>query len=554
MITDEVIVDYVNTCKKEAESARKGIQQGWDELWQLYQNRQDFSKKADWQSKCSIPKLATAIEKASAIVKKGLVGSPSYFTVESLLYPEKILLTKDLIDLYLKKANFIPKFVEATTIGLILGIASQKFWWEEALKIKNVDPYNLFLDPEAKSFDFSDSRYVIERVEEDLGVLKNRIKDPELKKYWNVETIDKIDQDYRRMDLEAKERLRRGMSSPSGNKYHKKVELLEFWGNLVDEDGNIVEEKQLVVIANGKYVARHQDNPFWHKNPPYVLNLPKPYPFRLIGKSMIGNSARMQYTLNNIINLQVDNLNYAINKLFRADLPTIGNIETLMNIYPGKVINAPSGAFEALRVGDIPMGSFAELNFFDREIQNSTAVTEFLMGLPTAKGRPTKGEVVAKTAEGHSHFDSIAYDIEKQTMGKIIEMVHALIIQFAFIEPVDPALAKLCEKHGNMITALSEKERRDLATGDFTFKGSGISLMLAQDEKLQKLFMLLRFTEDPKIAQKYDRLKIIDKIIELLGVGNVEDFKVTAPPMPEMPPAGLPGAMMGMGGLPEMGR
>ena len=81
-IKDEDYVEYVLKCKREAEDASKPHRQVWKELWQLYQNKQDWSKKAGWQSKCFIPKIFMEIEKASGEVKRAVIQTRKLFKFE----------------------------------------------------------------------------------------------------------------------------------------------------------------------------------------------------------------------------------------------------------------------------------------------------------------------------------------------------------------------------------------------------------------------------------------------------------------------------------------
>ncbi len=576
------IVEYVLACKRESEEAYLDRRAKADEGWQVYRGIQDFSKKADWQSKCFIPKMATAIDKAVALVKRALIGTKAFFTVESESHPEKCEAVKKLVDFWLTRSDFKTKFVQALFPGMITGWAVQKYYWSiekklerqlitetevdefgtpittqkwdkverlvSGLKIKNVSNYNFYIDPTAKELNFADSRYTIERVEMDLAELKQMVADekdlPEDDRVWDAKAIDGIEADFASKSEDLDERTRNGML-PSKNPYRRKVELLEFWGDIIDDDTNkIVHRGCVCTIANSKYVIRKPEpNPFWHGKPPYVLIIPKPDSNRVEGKSLIEDDVRMNYTMNNIVNLQVDNLSYAILKMFRVDEFT-GDQNDLYDLYPGKVFRGPANSIEEIKMGDIPMGSFAELNFFDREIQQNTSITDPVMGMSSNKGRQTLGEVNAKTSNSMSHFDSIAFDLEDISITNIVEMTYSLIFQF--MDWSEPYVAKIL---GSLvipldISRLSEDERRDLISGNFVFKGGGISLMVAKEEKISKLFKLLELAINPMMQGKYDPGKIADKVIELLGVGNVAEFQGQGMPMiPGQPGGGQGGAI-----------
>jgi len=568
-IDKDLLIEYVNACMKEAEDARQARESQWDELWQVYRNQQDYSHKADWQSKCFIPKLSSYVDRATAILKRALIGTRQFFDVQSASEPEKVPVVKELTRFWLERAQFVTKFVEALKVALITGICVQKYYWDVTVKkvrrferreeldangipyvaegwkvveeldsrlaIKNVDPYNIYLDPCATDLSLRDSRYIIERVEVDLAELKQRAEDekdiPEEHRIWDAREIARIEEDFREKQKHLSELSRKGML-PSNNTFRSKVTILEFWGDIIDRDGKIVERNIVCAIANDRYVVRKvQQNPFWHEKPPYVLVVPKPYPYRLYGQSLIEGSVRMQYTMNNIVNLQVDNLSFSIMKMFRADPWQIENSESLFDLYPGKVVVGPAGSFEEIRMGEVPTQSFTELALFDREMQANTSVTDPIMGMPATKGRQTKGEVEIKTSMSMSHFDSISYDIEYLAVTQIVEMAYSLIFQFMDWDA--PYIRKIVGDLGLHIERLSPEERRDLIAGNFVFQGSGLSLMVTREEKISKLFQLLQLMMQVEgVAAKYDPMKIVDKIVELLGVGNVEQFQREMGAMP----------------------
>jgi hypothetical protein len=73
---------YLQQCWQEADDATKKRQAVWSELWEIYQCRQDYSKKASWQSKIVAPKVWMAVEKSSAEVRRALMQTQKLFKLD----------------------------------------------------------------------------------------------------------------------------------------------------------------------------------------------------------------------------------------------------------------------------------------------------------------------------------------------------------------------------------------------------------------------------------------------------------------------------------------
>jgi hypothetical protein len=362
-----------------------------------------------------------------------------------------------------------------------------------------VNIQNLYISPDFKPFQEDRPKYVIEVQEMDLAALKRKAKkvnDKAGKKIWNLAEINKIEEeDFKEMEKQAKDRHQAGISQSTP--VNKKITLYQFWGDIIPKEGSDIKENKLIVLANKKHIIRDQDNPFDHGLPPYIWSYPLIYPHRGIsGISLVEPTAKLQYIYNNILNMFVDNLNFTVNKMFEFNANVLTNPENVLSVYPGKTIPVTSSTEPALREIKTT-GTFKEaingLEVVGREIDEGTMVTEFLTGMPSKKTK-TLGEVELKTAESKGMFDTIAKDLERNSIRPLLEMSYNLCVQFGGMPGIE---------------------------GKYIFKVGGLSLLLMQKDQIDKITQVLLMAEKmPDLKQITD---IDDLWKKLLGIYNLSD-------------------------------
>jgi hypothetical protein len=332
----------------------------------------------------------------------------------------------------------------------------------------------------------------------DLATLKQtakRINKQAGRQIYKMIEINKIKEDHVKHELDMELRARRGFTEYT--KVDKKVGILMYWGDIPSEDDKNIKERQLVMVANEKYVIRNQDNPFLHKRPPHVLTVPLVYPHRgIAGSSIVEPMVSMQYAYNNITNLAVDNMNFSVNKMFEVQPTNLLNARNATDIYPGKMFKKHSSAeaVREIRVSQLGQDVFTMFDFIGREMEKGTAVTEFIMGSSGKSKTATEAEL--KTAQAQGLFDVIARDIEASSLQPLIEMSFELLVQFGVIP--------------------------QRFSGRYDFKVGGVSLLLAQREQGQQLSEALGIAlKSPDIAAMTDMQALYRKWLESRNLGDV---------------------------------
>lgn len=464
------LVEYVKARKKEADSASKERRTKWAELWQLFQNKQDYTGKQSWQSKIFAPKIFTHTIRASALVEKAVLQTSTLFkvTIDEEAYEEselekareKARKVEKKMKSHLEQTNFAESYGEGTTSTFLLGFGGIKRLWDEEVPrchYENTDVLNLWIDPAFRPFVDSKPGYMIEYKEEKLSILLDKVA--KNKDNYITAAVDKLEAGFAaKQEIKTRERTRRGLSQHSTK--DKPVGQLEFWGDIISQDGKHILRDQLLVIANETELIRHHDNPFNDKLPPWRLTVAVPYPHRgIAGVSLVEGAVPLQYTLNNLLNLYMDNLNFTVNKMYEVQNTGLVDQQKARRIYPGKIFLKSTDQRVVQEVNTTPIGMeiINAVKVIDSELRQATAITEYVEALPS-KHKQTLGEIEKKTTEAHGFFDVIARRLERNSIAPLIKDTYNLLVQFS--------------------QTLKGLE------GEYIFKVGGLSLLL-QEEKLR---------------------------------------------------------------------
>jgi len=469
----QYLVSYVVNSRKTAEKATTERRARWTELWQLYQNKQDYRDKKSWQSKIFSPKIFMHTIRSAALVERAALQTSTLFKVvideeeydeeQHEEMNEKAKKVEKIIKNHLEKGNFAECLGENSISGFLLGMGAVKRRWDDndpKCTYDNVDILNLFISPKYKPFTQRRPKYIIERNTQDLAELLDQVsKNPDV---WIKDAVEKLESSYaQKLEVRMRERTRKGISDYSPQ--DKEVEKLEFWGDIISKDGKHILRNQLLVVANESQLIRHHENPFNDELPPYRLSIPIVYPHRgIAGTSLVEGSVPLQYTLNNILNLYMDNLNFTVNKMFQMNKMGLLDPQKARRIYPGKVFMASVNEQVVREISTTAIGQevINAIKVVDSELRQATAITEYVEALPS-KHKQTLGEIEKKTAESHGFFDVIARRLERNLIAKLIEDTYNLIVQFS-------------------------DTFKDLE-GKYLFKVGGLTLLLQQEKLKQEI-------------------------------------------------------------------
>jgi len=382
-----------------------------------------------------------------------------------------------------------------------------------------------------------DRSYIIE---ESRVQLSDLLYNEEGIKYEKKELNKLKREDYVNADQSEAEQARRLMLRISGenkNKYRKEVVLHTFYGTITQEDGTVVKRDARFIVANKKYVIlKPEASPYWLRKHPYVFITPLKTLVMVIGNGMVDGIRPVINALDNIINMAGDKA------LFSLLAPTEINVDALKDpeqaeggLTPGKLYKTkgPLGqAMHQIQQGDIAQGTFILADLFRSFIQNYTGWTEFIQGMPTAKGDVTATEVNRKTEASTMQFENIASSIEKGGIVESVEIVRDFTVQY-FMDPAfNPETYDMFEQEGVPLDILPEAERFAFVDKRYPIRVKGLSAFFDAERRrrdMVELFELL--AKVPAIAVRLNLEEFLSRVLNTYDEPNPEDLILKQPPI-----------------------
>jgi hypothetical protein len=567
--------------------------------WSLYNNEYDWAEKAWWQHKSPIPKVRSAVDKAVALFRKTLLRMNPFYGIqaESKMGRTKGRFTMMLTDYHLDQAAAVEVMVDAFKVGLITSESILKIWWmrtrefkpevetidkeemtyefgvptgknvtsERQAKLKEhtkgklgfacVNPDNFWIVPGTRG------RMVIERDECSLNELESLAeegiydKDAVKRLREKLHNVTPISQDTT-PDITKEGR-------PSFNQYLRPIDLYHFWGDIYDYNGKLVKcDAAFTLAGEDTLIRKPRDNPFFHKEPPYILGTPYKIPFSTYNRGMVEDVMEIAKSITEMANLVADGALYDAMKAFAIDVDQLDDpSEARQGLYPGKTFLRKSGnasvpgeqLIQTVEVGKVPQESMNMIGLFERYFQEGSYINEWVGG-QGSKGNRTLGEVNIKTQSALEGLDESARNLEVTLIEPSLTMVAKVVYQYH----EEYTIARLMDNYPNvaiMLQGMQPAERYSIMMGDFSFQMRGLSIMIERQQRIGELKEILQLLSYlPGFIERLNPDATLEEVLMPLGwdpsklLINPAASAVTTPasgavPSPPMIPPGAPPAM-----------
>lgn len=564
------IVQYMMQCRNEATSSRRERMVKNMINRNAYHNRQDFSYKIEGQSREFIPKTSSTVEQFKAFVKRGLVQFGRYFSVT--MPPGSPIdgndITQwlhdqfsDLPDTDGKQVSLALKISDGVGVALleayipikIHGGSSDRQIFEPTedgqVRVSKIKPFQLRVDL-IKPEDFYEDPtgrglYKIHDVERDLWHLKDNAK---TKKnplgIYDASVVDLISESFQRLDNEHVQRDAVAGQTVRVQTPRKPIRISEFWGSILDSQGNLVQKKVFYTVVNDRWVVRKPEPyPFWHGEDPFEKLILIRVPFTVVHKALYDQVVPLNHALNELANLILDGGLASVWGIRQAR-PDLLEDETQManGVGQGATLvmreGAPkdSKALEVVFAGKVPPDALATYNLFDREFNVAALTNDLKQGLlPPKQVKAT--EIIEVSQSQAIVLDSIVADMESGITG-IIRKSYLTLLQFADDLEASFVAASMGRREALMLARMTPAER-------FTFLGQagvrvfGLSATLQRARDFQRLMALLSVVmSNPMLMRSFLRNYSSDKILNhafrLLNL-NPERFERDAQEKEQLP-------------------
>lgn len=578
-MSDEEVVNYIKACKDESKRASFTRRRKSRRNRQAYMGEQDNSHKTAGQSTEFIPKVATAVEQFTAFIKKGLTQSGKWFSAEEQYGPFSPDEIVEILRAHLE--NLDPRENMAQNISIILSEAVKMGSLESLMIVKVhgrvIDQPSFEMVPGHTEFDAQTGK--VKDIPEEIKTGEKRLwrlkveliasedyyPDPTGNGLYEIHSVER---DYyevikssetgmydkekvkglkgqhttTKSREETRRPLEKGQNESHSPKFRKKIVIDEFWGDILNEDGELVYENVLATVANTSTLIRKPiANPNWHKKSPFIATPIIRVPFSVWCKALYDESVLLNLASNELFNLMLDGGIGAVWGVRQLRTEWLKNPEEAENgIAQGQTLQVvsdmPTGAkvLEQVTESEVPNDALNMYNLLNTEFNQASHTNDLKLGMmPNKQVKAT--EVVESQKGNDATLDSMTKDIETDFIARVLEMCWLTILQNADELPIDEIFTSYSVTTAFKFMTLSPKERFIAYANGMGFNVNGLSALLAQVKDFQKLMALIDVAgKSPLLMepfiQKYDPAKILDQLITTLNIDpeSIEYDQVTA--------------------------
>lgn len=355
------LVQYMQACIKESFQLSKDRREKDLELWKAHESdMEEMADKEEWQSQLVLNQPFSTVQNAAAVVRRGLFGRSDHMFLEP--WQERNPDVKMKVDFWKRALKFWGnrptadrrlKFVDAARYGFAIGISGALKYTvgednlgRETMDIANIEPWKLYYDQKRRMPRNAQSGlYAIHEETVDLYELleagRNGLYINTDKLSGSAQPADEATEfaeharEYEHMDGDKTNAIYK-------NPFRKEATVREFYGTVLDEDGDILLPNAHFITANDILIKPLTVTPFPTMRWPWVDFSPLPHPSKYHGYGLYQGTIGLWRFMSTLLNLYIDNENFNINNMYEVMEDAFVD-STDGEFYPGRKFKKKSG-------------------------------------------------------------------------------------------------------------------------------------------------------------------------------------------------------------------
>ena len=585
-MSDTDIVKYVLSCREEADSAKIDRMAKNKDNFDMFHLRHDFSHKEVGQSQEVLSKQSMAVEQIKSFFQQALVDIGDWWSADAMdpLAPEQMMLIRPheitkLTNYMLEKSLYFSHVGNCVQSALLGSLAiskaygcmkpkpkyvvrqkgrgkNYKKWLEKIedetweMKFDVVRAENFFPDPTGNNL------YVIEDMWVDLHKVKEMAEKEEdgSEPIYNPDVVELLKGSIA-SDLEDSQgKARETGQTPETSDFRPKVKITEFWGDVIDRDGDVVYENVVITVANDTHLLRCEPNPLWHQGTPYNYSPLMEVANSVWHKAPMDAPTSHNRALIEMYNLVVDAAMQQVHAIRQLRKDALDNPAQVANgIKPGATLmvnsSLPPGAkvMEPLTTVQIPAEAFNVFNIMSQEFNASALTNDLRQGvMPFRAVKAT--EVVEASQTITSVFQGIAKNYEARQSVKELELAWKTTAQNWHLIGKEVFQSLFGDARGEEMSQMDPEDVFAATVGVVRFRVYGITLTLSKAQDFKKLTTLLQtIIGSPQLLEEYLKKYDLGKTLgEIMTSLNIDKYKLEIPKAQQMTmqaPEGAPEPM-----------
>lgn len=529
--TPEIVAalsDYMREADENRKSGLNPRDAKWKDNIDLYWNRYDFTNKLAWQAKESMPEVPGFVDRFAAALKEALIQTPEgFYNISDPSDKENDLgqAIKRVMDVWLTQAGrnqtgqllpYSAVFEEQMKLGAMMMTSAVVTWKGDTpngrVAVESMDPRMVWLDHTGRNL------YRIRRIELDRHELSGlkKMEDSRGNKIFSDIELSKLESSLYEKQLADSERTGNGQIIVSGR---RPVQLDEYIATVVGNDGTVLADRALMVVANGSYLIRGPEkNPFWHGKDWLTAAPLITTPLSVYGRSYMEDFGSVAKTFNDLTNMIIDAVHTSSLKAF-AMVPSMLLNPNQVNegISPNKLFLLEDGYkaqdFAAdLALGTLSADSVKVWQAMKTELTEAAKMNEVGLGQFAPNSRTSATEITETQQSSSALIRSVAQTAETRFLDPQLDLIWKTGMQHA-----NPNDKMLIAAAGEEMWAMMMANRREMIKRPMTFQARGISQVIARSQQLKTLLAVLNvIAQNEMLMQEFLKEVDLEKLIKLI--------------------------------------
>lgn len=292
-----------------------------------------------------------------------------------------------------------------------------------------------------------------------------------------------------------------------------KLEILEYWGDIETETGEIL-KNQLIVVAGRREIIRMEDNPFVI-NPFIYANIIK-NPETERGISPLKVAIILNNISSTILNKQLDALSLMMNPPYLAPK---GCFKGEQVVKPGKIIEYDSALMPQAPVPlnfENALRGWDFLNYFKTTTESATGIFKNMAGNLQSEAR-TATELTYSVSGQTARLNMMLDAINRKLIIPMVEKTAEIIANFKIGREL------ICiSEHGKPLYLEIDDAVRN---ADYIYRYGDRKATLERKTRSKELFETVKsFAEVPEVNQQINWIECFKFALEQYGIENANNF------------------------------
>lgn len=323
------------------------------------------------------------------------------------------------------------------------------------------------------------------------------------------------------------------------DRYMPDVEIINYYGPLLDTNGDIIEEHCHFVIGNGKVLLRDSINLSWKKKAPYFSTVFNVRPFKPTGAGIADAAFDQQKIINNLFSLFLDSLQLdvyapkAVNYDMLVDQSQIeGGIRPgeLIGVFGGKAADAFS---EVPRSANSASELFQTIEMLKLSGQKGASVNTMTSN-PASRARISSAEINSNDGRRMQSISALGREIDQTCIEELVGRIDDMVLQHGFSNDNLELLASkgiLTQSEYMMVANMSQTTRFVEADGHFKLEVRGFRAAMEREKFLSKAAELMQQIAQmpPPVQERLEWNRVLKDIVESYGFDSNAWIKQNSP-------------------------